>query len=405
MARADAAAPRAVQRPTVGTPHSCARSRALTPSARRSCAAAVQLGHGCAKRAARGSCGSAPLVQRGGARTAARRGASGGASCVHRGRCAAGARRLCHAQGRRLCAGRRRVPRRRHEPVRASADPHARVRVGAANEAARGAANEPTAGWLPTVFALVACCACRAPEARPRAAQLGSDDRATARRPRRSFLRSSLTPPLLHVCAADITCSLLRRSAETKLQWRRGCWCGAGESDAGAARARAGVIVPAPAHQRAGASAAFPGARPHLRTQDNAQALGLNVVRTWAFCDGSRPGALQPRPWQRDERVFQALDSVIAQAQTRNLRLLLTLTNNWQDYGALPAPCARARSVSSLARCCNDTPRQRSSAHACAGGIAEYVSWAQQSGERVGQKEGARGLREHAVGGDAPMPR
>jgi hypothetical protein len=58
------------------------------------------------------------------------------------------------------------------------------------------------------------------------------------------------------------------------------------------------------------------------------------VVRTWAFCDGSRAGALQPRAGVFDESVFRALDRVVAQAQARNVRLLLVLTNYWQDYGA-----------------------------------------------------------------------
>ena len=62
------------------------------------------------------------------------------------------------------------------------------------------------------------------------------------------------------------------------------------------------------------------------------------MVRTWAFCDGNRPGALQPRAGVFDESVFRALDAVIAQAQERNVRLLLTLTNNWGDYGARPPP-------------------------------------------------------------------
>ncbi len=71
--------------------------------------------------------------------------------------------------------------------------------------------------------------------------------------------------------------------------------------------------------------------------QDNAQTVGVNVVRTWAFCDGSRAGALQPSAYTRDERVFRALDGVLAQARARDLRLVLVLTNYWQDYGARAA--------------------------------------------------------------------
>ena len=75
-------------------------------------------------------------------------------------------------------------------------------------------------------------------------------------------------------------------------------------------------------------------------------------MRTWAFCDGNRAGALQPQPGTFNEDTFRALDSVIAQARDRNIRLLLVLTNYWQDYGVLPhdsraapsaaAPCARS---------------------------------------------------------------
>ena len=69
------------------------------------------------------------------------------------------------------------------------------------------------------------------------------------------------------------------------------------------------------------------------------------MVRTWAFCDGSRAGALQPSAYTRDERVFRALDGVLAQARARDLRLVLVLTNYWQDYGARAhsAACARTR--------------------------------------------------------------
>lgn len=35
---------------------------------------------------------------------------------------------------------------------------------------------------------------------------------------------------------------------------------------------------------------------PHSTTQDQAVRDGLNVLRTWAFNDGERAGALQPRP-------------------------------------------------------------------------------------------------------------
>ncbi|KAG0619702.1 hypothetical protein M758_4G158400 [Ceratodon purpureus] len=77
-------------------------------------------------------------------------------------------------------------------------------------------------------------------------------------------------------------------------------------------------------------------------------ALGLTVCRTWAFNDGSYQ-ALQMSPGSYDEQVFQALDYVIYQAEQNGVRLLLTLVNNWEDYG----------------------------------GKAQYVTWAKAEGENV----------------------
>ena len=72
----------------------------------------------------------------------------------------------------------------------------------------------------------------------------------------------------------------------------------------------------------------------HPLRQDNARALGLNVIRTWAFCDGKRSGALQPAAGKFDEHVFTGFDWVIAEAAKRDIRLILTLTNYWDDFGA-----------------------------------------------------------------------
>lgn len=67
-----------------------------------------------------------------------------------------------------------------------------------------------------------------------------------------------------------------------------------------------------------------------------ARAMGLTVVRTWAFNDGaSQWHALQTAPGVYDEYVFQGLDYVIHRADMLNLRLILTLVNNWDDYGGM----------------------------------------------------------------------
>ncbi|KAK8655277.1 hypothetical protein V6N13_107865 [Hibiscus sabdariffa] len=60
--------------------------------------------------------------------------------------------------------------------------------------------------------------------------------------------------------------------------------------------------------------------------------MGLTVCRTWAFNDGGY-NALQISPGQFDERVFKALDYVIAEARKHGIRLLLSLVNNLQPYG------------------------------------------------------------------------
>ncbi|XXG60621.1 hypothetical protein AAC387_Pa04g2480 [Persea americana] len=63
-----------------------------------------------------------------------------------------------------------------------------------------------------------------------------------------------------------------------------------------------------------------------------AAAVGLTVCRTWAFNDGG-DHALQISPGVYDEQVFQSLDFVIYQARKLGIRLILSLVNNWDDYG------------------------------------------------------------------------
>ncbi|KAH0470761.1 hypothetical protein IEQ34_000484 [Dendrobium chrysotoxum] len=67
-------------------------------------------------------------------------------------------------------------------------------------------------------------------------------------------------------------------------------------------------------------------------TFEHASAVGLTVGRTWAFNDGGWR-ALQKSPSVYDEDVFKALDFVVSEAKAHNIRLILSLTNNWQAYG------------------------------------------------------------------------
>ncbi|XP_057972944.1 mannan endo-1,4-beta-mannosidase 5-like [Malania oleifera] len=77
-------------------------------------------------------------------------------------------------------------------------------------------------------------------------------------------------------------------------------------------------------------------------------AAGLTICRTWAFSDGGYQ-PLQTLPGVYDEHVFQALDFVISEARKYSIRLILSLSNNYNDFG----------------------------------GRAQYVNWARSAGVRI----------------------
>lgn len=63
-----------------------------------------------------------------------------------------------------------------------------------------------------------------------------------------------------------------------------------------------------------------------------AQEHGLNIARTWAFSDGGdRP--LQYSPGSYNEQMFQGLDFVISEAKNHGIKLILSLVNNYKEYG------------------------------------------------------------------------
>lgn len=68
-----------------------------------------------------------------------------------------------------------------------------------------------------------------------------------------------------------------------------------------------------------------------------AQSLGLTVLRTWAFNDGNTTAfPLQPQAGQLDAAIFrEGLDYVVSQAQAYGIKLILTLTNYYPDYGGM----------------------------------------------------------------------
>ena len=67
-----------------------------------------------------------------------------------------------------------------------------------------------------------------------------------------------------------------------------------------------------------------------------ATSLKLNVLRVWAFQDQwwQKDRALQTSPVEYNEKFLVGLDTLISQAAELGIRLLLCLTNYWEDYGA-----------------------------------------------------------------------
>lgn len=84
--------------------------------------------------------------------------------------------------------------------------------------------------------------------------------------------------------------------------------------------------------------AATDGSRHHTdEMMKLANALGFTVLRTWAFLDGTKYGAaLQPSAGVYNEAAFRELDYVLAKANEHGVRLILTLVNNWQEFGGIP---------------------------------------------------------------------
>ncbi|KAH7519743.1 hypothetical protein FEM48_Zijuj08G0069600 [Ziziphus jujuba var. spinosa] len=71
---------------------------------------------------------------------------------------------------------------------------------------------------------------------------------------------------------------------------------------------------------------------------------GLRVCRTWAFSDGGDQ-ALQISPGVYNEAVFQGLDFVVSEARKYGIKLILSLSNNYNDYGGRPQYVQWARNA------------------------------------------------------------
>lgn len=65
---------------------------------------------------------------------------------------------------------------------------------------------------------------------------------------------------------------------------------------------------------------------------DKAQSYGLNVLRTWSQ-PVTTAYALMPNPGEYNEAMWRGLDYLLAEARLRNIRVLLTITDNWQNKG------------------------------------------------------------------------
>ncbi|PNX89591.1 mannan endo-1,4-beta-mannosidase, partial [Trifolium pratense] len=59
---------------------------------------------------------------------------------------------------------------------------------------------------------------------------------------------------------------------------------------------------------------------------------GQNIARTWAFSDGGyKP--LQYSPGSYNEEMFQGLDFVLAEARKYGMKVILSLVNNYENFG------------------------------------------------------------------------
>ncbi|KAF8401189.1 hypothetical protein HHK36_012120 [Tetracentron sinense] len=67
-------------------------------------------------------------------------------------------------------------------------------------------------------------------------------------------------------------------------------------------------------------------------TFQQASRYGMNVARTWAFSDGGNK-PLQYTPGSYNEDMFKGLDFVISEARKYGVYLILSLVNNYENFG------------------------------------------------------------------------
>lgn len=68
-----------------------------------------------------------------------------------------------------------------------------------------------------------------------------------------------------------------------------------------------------------------------------AKQSGFKVIRTWAFnnSDSIYPGVISSKPYELIEQSLSGLDYLLAKAKENELYLILTLANNFSDYGGI----------------------------------------------------------------------
>jgi mannan endo-1,4-beta-mannosidase len=71
----------------------------------------------------------------------------------------------------------------------------------------------------------------------------------------------------------------------------------------------------------------------------SAKNIGVNVIRTWAFYESStfsNPSVIRKNPYEVQESGLVALDYVLQKARERGIYLIITLSNNYSDFGGIP---------------------------------------------------------------------
>ena len=105
-----------------------------------------------------------------------------------------------------------------------------------------------------------------------------------------------------------------------------------------------------------------------LEILNEAQSLGINVIRTWANSQGSAGSNwiinesgghynlfVYGEPSNYSNNTLEALDWVISETSKRDIRLQLVLINNWDDYGGMRWYVMQSPTTSKTYQWINDT--------------------------------------------------